>query len=150
MNEVRIAIASDAERISTVILKTSTTCCFSQEAPCPDWYRESIAPEQIRKLIESTDYNWLVALQREDIVGVLAVAQNSQIKYYFVLPGVQRLGIGRKLWNEAVHISILATEVSVRSSVFAVPVYEKLGFVKSGEASKFKGMVYQPMVAKYG
>ena len=150
MNEIRVANASDAERISMVILKTSIDCCFSQEEPCPDWYRESIAPHQIRELIDSTDYEWLVATQREDIVGVLAVAQKKHIKYYFVLHEVQAMGIGRKLWNEAVRRSILVIEVSVRSSINAVPVYEKLGFVKTGKASTFNGMVYQPMAAKYG
>ena len=150
MNEVHVAKASDAERISRVILKTSIDCCFTQDAPCPDWYKESIAPDQIKKLIDSKDYEWLVAFRREEIVGVLGMAQNTHIKYYFVLPEVQGQGIGRNLWNEAVQRSMLATEVSVRSSIVAVPVYEKLGFVKTGEVSTFNGMKYQPMLAKYG
>ena len=133
-----------------VILRTSIDCCFSHEAPCPDWYRESIAPDQIRKLIDSTDYDWLVAIQGDEIFGILAVELKTHIKYYFVLPEAQGLGIGRKLWNEAVKRSMLATEVYVRSSIFAVPVYEKLGFVKTGTASTYNGMAYQAMVAKYG
>ena len=150
MNEIRAAKTFDAERIARLILKTSIDCCFSKESPCPDWYRESVATDKIKKMIGLKEYEWLVASQGNEIIGVLAVEKKSCIKYYFVLPEFQGLGIGRSLWSEAIRRSLLSAEVTVRSSIIAVPVYEKLGFVKTGDIADVNGMLYQPMAAKDG
>ena len=101
-------------------------------------------------MIGLKEYEWLVASQGNEIIGVLAVEKKSCIKYYFVLPEFQGLGIGRSLWSEAIRRYLLSAEVTVRSSIIAVPVYEKLGFVKTGDIADVNGMLYQPMAAKDG
>ena len=53
-------------------------------------------------MIGLKEYEWLVASQGNEIIGVLAVEKKSCIKYYFVLPEFQGLGIGRSLWSEAI------------------------------------------------
>ena len=147
---VRIANSSDAERISSVILETSLECCFGEHEPCPAWYKESVAASEIRKLIGSEDYYWLVALQESEIVGVLSIKNQKHVKYYFVLPGLQGRGVGRELWSEANKRSMFASQVSVRSSINAVAVYERLGFMKTETEAEFDGIRYQPMEAKFG
>jgi len=149
MKQVRVAKATDAEMISSVILETSMLCCFNEDEPCPEWYKESIQETKIRAHIESNENDWLVATDENEIIGVLSVSQNIYVKYFFVLPKYQGVGIGKLLWNEAIRKTIIGSEVSVRSSICAIPVYEKLGFVKTEKAAKFKGMAYQSMAAKY-
>ena len=126
-------------------------CCFNENEPCPEWYKESIQENRIHELIESKEYEWLVAtVEENEIVGVLSVSQKKHVKYYFVVPKYQGIGVGKLLWKEAIKKSIFGSEVSVSSSMCAVPVYEKLGFEKIGEAAKFNSMAYQSMVAIYG
>lgn len=150
MNEIRTATITDAERIAKVILETSLACCFTEENPCPDWYLESVQAGAIEKFITAEDYVWLVAAHESEIVGVLAVANKEHIKYFFVLPSFQKSGVGRRLWDTAVHMGAMGPRVSVRSSMCAISVYEKLGFKVTDEPKSLNGMMYQPMVAIYG
>jgi len=93
---------------------------------------------------------WLVAAQEQTLAGVLAVSDKSHVKYFFVHPAYQKLGIGKQLWHFALGRGALGNSLTVRSSLFAVPVYESLGFMAAEPPKTFNGMHYQTMVARYG
>ncbi len=145
--ELRQALESDAVAIAGLIHSTSAACCFSEEQPCPDWYTASLRPERIASLIKSGSMTWLVAVQENKLVGVLAISDKSHIKYFFVDPARQRLGIGKKLWHCAMQGGKFGSSITVRSSLFAVPVYERLGFKATEPPQMFNGLHYQTMVA---
>lgn len=92
---------------------------------------------------------WLVAMRDQELAGVLAVSGKSHVKYFFVHPSFQKLGIGKKLWDFAKHIGAIGNSLTVSSSLFAVPVYERLGFKATEPPKSFNGMDYQTMVASY-
>jgi GNAT superfamily N-acetyltransferase len=93
---------------------------------------------------------WLVAASSDSLAGVLAISDSSHVKYFFVHPDFQKLGIGRQLWEFALFNRLLSTKVTVRSSLFAVPVYERLGFKAIEPQKTFNGMNYQTMLASFG
>lgn len=149
-HEIRPALVTDASDIAALIYSTSVACCFTPEQPCPDWYEKSVQPSQIACLVKHENMVWLVAMREQTLAGVLAICDKSHVKYFFVHPTFQKLGIGRQLWNFAVRIGVLGNSCTVRSSMFAVPVYERLGFRAVGPPSFFNGLHYQTLVAKYG
>ena len=93
---------------------------------------------------------WLVATQEQTLAGVLAISDKSHVNYFFVQPAYQKLGIGRQLLHFALRSGVVGNSLTVRSSLFAVPVYERLGFLAVEPPKISNGMHYQTMVAKYG
>ena len=145
--EIRRAEVADAPAISRLIYSTSVACCFTPEQPCPDWYEESVQPARIQELIGSGNMVWLVALQENSPVGVLAVSDRSHVKYFFVQPSCQKMGIGRQLWDYAARGGWLADTLTVRSSLCAVPVYARLGFRAVEPPKIANGVYYQTMTS---
>ena len=140
--EIRLALETDAFKIAELIYSTSVMCCFTPEQPCPEWFKESVAPKQIANLLKSVDMVWLVATQEKTLAGVLAVSNKSHVKYFFVHPAHQKLGAGKQLWQFVLHSEILVNSVLVRSSLFAVPVYEGLGFKAIEPPKEVNGVYY--------
>lgn len=144
--EIRHAFETDAGDIADLIYSTAMACCFTPEQPCPAWYKESLQPKPIADLIRSAQVEWLVATLDRKVAGTLAVYDKSQVKYFFVDPACQKLGVGKQLWLFASRNGMLHKQISVRSSLFAVPVYKHLGFVPIEAPRTFNGLHYQTMV----
>ena len=144
---IRHAVVADAVDISKLIASTSDACCFSQSQPCPDWYRNSIQTPAIEALIISERLVFLLATHDHAIAGVLAIEDKSSIKYFFVDPEQQKMGLGKRLWQFAKRNGQFGLTLKVRSSLCAVPVYARLGFKAMEPPSCFKGLHYQTMVS---
>ena len=144
--EIRAALESDAAGISELIQLVSMQCNFSETEPCPQWFIESTKPDVLQPLIVSDDYLWLIAVERGEVTGVLTLFEGNLVKYLFVHPKFQRKGVARALWRRA--IPELRSEISVRSSLFAIPFYEKREFKKVGEVKFFNGVSFQTMIAQ--
>ncbi len=144
--EIRAALESDAAGISELIQLVSMQCNFSETKPCPQWFIESTKPDVLQPLIVSDDYLWLIAVERGEVTGVLTLFEGNLVKYLFVHPKFQRKGVARALWQRA--IPELRSEISVRSSLFAIPFYEKREFKKVGEVKFFNGVSFQTMIAQ--
>ena len=145
--QIRKALVSDAAEIAELIRFTSLACCFSAENPCPEWYLESIKVEQVAKLLQDEQMEWVVAIHSNRLSGVFAIASKRNVKYFFVHPQVHGSGVGKLLWRHAEQSGFLGPSLTVRSSLFAIPVYSRLGFMVSEPVSQFKGMQYQTMIA---
>ncbi|KQT42494.1 MULTISPECIES: GNAT family N-acetyltransferase [unclassified Methylophilus] len=148
--EISPALATDASAIAELIYSTSLICCFTPEQPCPEWFKESVASHQIANQLQAEQMVWLVAKVGQMLVGVLTIRDRSHVKYFFVHPNHQMGGVGKQLWHSASRNGLLGNSLTVRSSLFAVPVYERLGFKIIDPPEAFNGMHYQTMVASYG
>lgn len=145
---IRLAVADDdAAAISGLVYSTSLSCCFSAEQPCPAWFAESVAPGQIATQLALEQMRWLVADVDKALVGVLAVGEKKHVTYFFVHPQWQGLRLGTRLWQAAMSMGFFGDELTVRSSLVAVPVYEHLGFKAVEPPNVFMGLHYQTMAA---
>ena len=80
-----------------------------------------------------------------EALGVIAARGGGRhVALFFVKGACHGRGIGRRLWNALLEDSA-ADAVTVHSSRFAVPVYEKLGFVRLGPECETGGIRYVPM-----
>jgi GNAT superfamily N-acetyltransferase len=96
----------------------------------------------------------LVAVAHGKIVGMIEMRNHDHISMLFVDKTFQGKGISRELINRALGISRsnrsdLST-VTVNSSPYAVPIYERLGFRASSVEQVKNGIRFLPMVLKLG
>lgn len=85
--------------------------------------------------------------ENDRIIGVIAVRHISHIALFFVDKAYHGKGIGRKLFDHAVQFVKQngKENMTVNSSLCAVPVYESLGFVITNDCQENDGIVYVPM-----
>ncbi len=81
------------------------------------------------------------------IIGVIAVRHIFHIALFFVDKAYHGKEIGRKLFDHAVQFVKQngKENMTVNSSLCAVPVYESLGFVKTNDRQENDGIMYVPM-----
>ena len=95
-----------------------------------------------------TAYVYHVAEAGQDLVAVIAVKENRHLYHLFVAERYQRQGVAKKLWEHAMHTCLdlgNTGEFTVSSSLYAKPVYERLGFVTQSGPREKMGVVYIPM-----
>ena len=96
-------------------------------------------------------FRYHVAESRGRIVGFVGVRDRKHLYHLFVANDCQRQGLGRRLWAVAREACIAAGNpgsFTVNASNNALPVYERLGFVRSGPARNDGGVLYNPMATQ--
>ena len=106
-----------------------------------------VKPESLLK--RSGNNFILIAETQGEIVGTIEIRNNNHISLLFVDKDFQKKGIGRELFRKALEICTInkpdLSEISVNSSVYAVPIYEKLDFKQNGAKQINKGIISIPM-----
>jgi GNAT superfamily N-acetyltransferase len=97
------------------------------------------------------DHFALVARDEGALVGVIEVRACAHVCLLFVESSHHRRGIGRALFKAALErcaaMGRSPAVLTVNSSEGAVPVYEALGFERTGETLTLHGVVHVPMAA---
>ena len=84
--------------------------------------------------------------QNQTVLGIIAYKEPSHIVHFFVDTAVQKQGIGRKLWNYvAAELQKNITLISVNSSCYAQPIYQKFGFKTVSELIEAHGLRFVMM-----
>lgn len=107
-----------------------------------------------RQAIHSDEYLEMLtaygAFDGDRIVGIIATrGEGTHVALFFVDGSYHRQGVGRRLWN----VMLKDNEskiITVHSSLYAVPVYERLGFVKTDDVQKEDGITFVPMAFERG
>lgn len=85
------------------------------------------------------------AYEEENLSGIIATRnEGSHLALFFVDGKYHNQGIGKSLWN-AVLAENTSPTITVHSSLFAVEVYRKLGFIQTGDVQEDAGIQYVPM-----
>lgn len=105
---------------------------------------ETITPKAIAGYIDSDRFDYLVAVENQAIIGVGAVKNVSHLYHLFVREAYQGQQIARQIWNR-LSPKLTGSPVTVNSTPYAVPVYEKFGFKVSGPKIEKDGIAFVPM-----
>ena len=95
----------------------------------------------------STEQVIIVAEKGGDIVGIIEMRNSDHIALLFV--SCRGEGVARELVKRAVkecrkrHPDLKT--ITVNSSLFAEPVYARMGFMTTGSAQKKNGIIFVPM-----
>ena len=97
----------------------------------------------------STNHFVLVAMAADRPAGVIELRDNDHVSLLFVDSTFQRHGVARELLLRALSVARPAKpgldRVTVNSSRFGVPIYEKLGFHQTGPERSVNGIAFIPM-----
>ena len=106
---------------------------------------ESVEAPAVAARLSAPNYMHLVAEHGPDLRGYIALRDGKHLYHLFVQPDFHGQGIGRLLWQHLLQVTG-PTALTVNSSVLAVPVYRRFGFVPNGEPQLRCSPPYVPMV----
>ena len=85
------------------------------------------------------------AYEDEKLIGIMATRnEGKHIALFFVDGNFHRKGIGRSLWNTVLENNT-CKEITVNSSIYALEIYKKLGFVQMDDVCESDGIKFVPM-----
>ncbi len=146
---VRPMLPGEEEQVSDLILRLFQEFVgheYSQEGQ--ERFTAYVAPAAMRQRSEH-DHFMLVAINDEEVVGVIEIRQARHLSLLFVDQRFQRRGIARELLAQA--LTRVRSEnptldcLSVNASRYAVPAYERLGFRTIAAEEIVHGIISTPM-----
>lgn len=113
----------------------------------PDYSEEGVV--EFHRSIRDKDYlaqlTMYGAFNKDKLTGVIASGNGgSHIALFFVDGRFHRQGTGRRLFEELLK-DCRSGRITVNSSPYAVPVYQKLGFKCTDNEQSVKGIRFTPM-----
>ena len=148
----RVIEPGEEKKVSELVLESFGEFIrheYSQEGI--DEFRRYAQPEALEQRSRA-DHCVLVATLKDRIAGVIEIRQHDHISLLFVERRLQRKGIATDLLQKALEVMRTAKpdleRVTVNSSRYGVPAYEKLGFHQTGPERTVNGIAFIPMVLR--
>ncbi len=141
--DVRTASPTDADNISALIKSVARFFTLHPQGVGAEEFLRSIEPDAIRGYIAAPNFMYWAAFENDSLAGVVAVRDASHLYHLFVGEAFQRRGLARQLWEHARNTAMAAgnhDRMTVNSTPFAVPVYERFGFTTTGPRVETKGI----------
>ncbi|WP_430461024.1 GNAT family N-acetyltransferase [Thalassolituus sp. LLYu03] len=145
--QLRPAVLSDVPALSELVRSLAHFYLTDSTQTLPFWFADTLTPDAFSARLQSADYRTLVAAgQNGDLLGYITLKQPAHLYHLFVREDQHGRGIARALWQQLQQQTPAVTPFTLRSSLFAVSVYQALGFVCDGDAGHKDGIGFQPMV----
>jgi N-acetylglutamate synthase-like GNAT family acetyltransferase len=146
--QIRKGTVGDSDQISALITRNSKVLLVDDfDDDGLDFFLRSVETKSIREYMDQ-GFPYLVAEEEKQIVGVIAIKDNSHMFHLFVDINYHQRGIARMLWEQMKNFSIEQGNEGVftlNSTTYALPIYQRWGFEKIAEAKRSYGIRYTPM-----
>jgi ribosomal protein S18 acetylase RimI-like enzyme len=145
---IRSATPADARSLAELIASFQPMLTLDPSGVGAERYLASVSEDAERQYLESPRYTYFVTEHDSEVVGFIAMRDRTHIFHLFVAAKYQGRGIASRLWRQAREHATRAGEPSsftVNSSLKAVVVYERFGFVPSGAPVQAHGIAFLPM-----
>lgn len=145
---IREATGADAGQISSLLRSLSHTFTTYADGRGAEAFFATLTESAISRVLASSDAVYWVAESKSDLVAVAGLRGNERIAHLFVDPKYQGLGLARRLWEILRDQALRAGNpgvFTVNSSLVAVPVYQRFGFVVADAKVEKDGGAYVPM-----
>ena len=107
-----------------------------------------IDPKALLIRYEIQNSTWLSFVD-DMLAGMIEIRDNNRVSLLFTRKEFQRIGVARKLLNEAIkrfQISDGTTKtIYVHASPYSIPAYQRLGFTATSSFQETNGITYLPM-----
>lgn len=119
----------------------------------PEYSKEGVAhfltylDEELEMELAANQVQVWCGKDARQIVGLLAVRLPAHVALLFVDEAYHRQGIAKQLFQEMLS-ELIPEQITVNSSPYAVPIYERLGFQIEGNEKTVSGIRFQSMVYK--
>ena len=112
-------------------------------------FKAFVYGEELYKQFVMGNYQLIVAYEKEEMVGMLLLMQHRHISLLFVDGDYHRIGIGHALIESAsMRVKLSARrhkKLIVNASPYALPFYEKEGFIEVKPMQLDNGIKVYPM-----
>ena len=101
--EIRSGSPSDAEAIARLIASFQNELTDDPSGAGAEAYLASVSAQAEREYLSSPRYRYLLAYAGPQLAGFIAIRDGSHLFHLFVERAHQRQGLGRALWERALH-----------------------------------------------
>ena len=111
-------------------------------------FRDFISDQWLKNMFLKGEYQMMVALHEEKVIGFITVRNRSHISLLFVNKKYHRQGIGSILiekMGEYLITEVGVDYMTVDSAPYALEFYHKLGFWDLAPQQKKNGIIYTSM-----
>jgi len=130
-----------------------------QKYEAPEYPEEGIATfkafidaDRLKQMACHNDFRIYCCFDDTELVGVLALRDQTHISMLFVHEEYQGQGIAKALLSKALRELLAADktigQITVNSSPYAVNIYRRMGFVATSEVQQQDGILFIPMIKK--
>ena len=114
-------------------------------------FRRYVAVKALRERVEKGNLVW-VAATGDGVAGMIEIREHNHVALLFVNKAYQRQGIARGLLDQGLaaaraHEPSLE-RVTVNSTRYGIPAYERLGFRQTGPERTVNNITFIPMAMK--
>jgi ribosomal protein S18 acetylase RimI-like enzyme len=141
---IRKADISDIDPVAELVKSLSHYYLENGKRELPAWFDETLSHAAFVDRFTHPEYHSFLAEAAASIVGYISIKNGFHLHHLFVLPEYHNRGIARSLWQYCVE-TLSISMCTVRSSLYAVPAYQKLGFTASSAIEYKDGIRYQSM-----
>jgi GNAT superfamily N-acetyltransferase len=141
--EIRSAKLTDASTISELVCSVAQSCLGDDATP----FLNTVSSAAIESYIQNPIYSYALGFLDNELVGIAAMRDKKHFYHLFVSPNYHYNGIAKSLWHhlKSDAVSNGINMFTVNSSIYAVPIYKKFGFLPTGEPQTRNGINYVPM-----
>ncbi|WP_295756125.1 GNAT family N-acetyltransferase [Undibacterium sp.] len=146
--KIRSATIADAEEISALIVELSAPFYTSATRAGAEPFLASVNTEAQCRNLSASNFSYYIAESSGELAGVVALRDNSHLYHLFIAAPFQHAGLATQLWGTVKAEALAAGnpgQFTVNSSLNAVPVYERFGFVRKGDVQYMHGISFQSM-----
>ncbi len=111
-------------------------------------FRDFISDQWLKKMFLKGEYQMIVALDGDKVIGIITVRNRCHISLLFVDKEYHRKGVGSTLINRLGEYLITEVGVdymTVNSAPYATEFYHKLGFWDLAPRQEKQGIIYTSM-----
>ena len=142
--KTRKAEIADVAGVAELVRGLSFYYSENGQDELPEWFRATITNSAFADRFDDPEYFNFVAEIHGSIVGYVSVKTGFHLYHLFVSSSFHNQGIAKSLWQHCVG-QLNIEQCTVRSSIYAIPVYSKLGFTISGDRACKDGIGFQLM-----
>lgn len=142
---IREATECDVMQIQDLVASLSHFYMNDKFEDLPEWLKATLTEAEFLKRVLSADYSNFIYEIDGKVLGYISMKEVSHLFHLFVAETSHGKGISRSLWEFA-QKACAAEKYTLRSSIFAVPVYRAFGFIETGPAGVKDGVEFQPMM----
>ncbi len=141
---IRQATEVDVIEVSSLVKSLAHFYLDEPENELPTWLSQTLTENAFSERFSNSGYTNFVYEQNNKIIGYISLRKPNHLYHLFVLEKFQGKGISRSLW-EHVKNSGQHDSFTLRSSIYAIPIYKRFGFCESGQIGTKDGVSFQPM-----
>lgn len=141
---IRTANITDVPQLADLAKSLAHYYLSDPSGGLPSWLADTLTYEAFASRLSSAEYFNFVYEEDGSVIAYISINKNGHLYHLFVAEQFQGKGISRLLW-ECAKKSCQCNSYSLRSSLYAIPVYKRFGFSESGPVRTKDGVSFQPM-----